>query len=104
MIYIYTAPLWLPALLFVEFLVFALCTRKGWTKAIIVTELIAVPLDVFLNYTEFAMLTWDSPKSVHTEGTLSLRLARLQHNADWRGSVARPVVAALNYCLPGHIG
>lgn len=104
MIYLYTAPLWLPALLFFEFLLFALCTRKGWATAVIVSELIAVPLDVFLNYTEFALMTLDWPKSAHTEGTLSLRLARLQHNTDWRGAVARPVVATLNYFLPGHIG
>lgn len=104
MIYLYTCPLWLPALLFVEFLIFALCTRKGWATAIIVAELIAAPLDVFLNYTEFALMTWDWPVSANTEGTLSLRLARLQHNTDWRGTMARPVVAVLNYFLPGHIG
>jgi hypothetical protein len=44
-------------------------------------------LDVFLNYTVLALLTWDFPRK--GEITFSKRLGRLNDNTDWRGGMAR---------------
>lgn len=44
-------------------------------------------IDIILNYTELALLTWDFPKK--NEVTFSKRLKRLQYNTDWKGSLAR---------------
>lgn len=46
----------------------------------------AVLLDVALNYTVFAVLTWDFPR--RGEWTFSQRLNRLIKDTGWRGKVA----------------
>ena len=70
--------------------------------------LTALLLDVMLNYTLFAILTWDFPRMewrgfnlrvegwfpkvqfpVEGEWTFSQRLSRLAKDATWKGSVAR---------------
>lgn len=49
--------------------------------------------DCILNYTFFAVLTFDFPK--WKEWTFSKRLNRLVLSDDWRGSIARWVAASL---------
>lgn len=59
---------------------------------------IAGPVDVFLNYTELALLTWDIPQA--GEYTFSKRLSRLTRTAGWRGSMSRPIKHVLDYIAP----
>jgi hypothetical protein len=60
--------------------------------------IVGLVLDVILNYTELAIFTLDFPK--WGEWTFSKRLARLQHNTDWRGSVARYLARVLDAIAP----
>ena len=61
--------------------------RGGWWRVILPITLVAAILDVVLNYTELALLTWDRPRA--GEYTFSMRLERLQRREDWRGKMAR---------------
>lgn len=61
--------------------------RGGWWRVLLPVTLVAAALDVILNYTELALLTWDKPR--HGEYTFSMRLERLQRRGDWRGKLAR---------------
>lgn len=61
--------------------------RGGWWRVLLPVTLAAAILDVVLNYTELALLTWDMPR--HGEYTFSMRLGRLQRLEDWRGKMAR---------------
>lgn len=72
--------------------------RGGWWRVLAPITLLTVIVDVAANYTELALLTWDHPRP--GEHTFSQRLYRLQFNTDWRGSLARPIVDALNYFAP----
>ena len=47
----------------------------------------AITLDILLNYTLFALLTWDTPRK--GEVTFSQRLDRLVTDGGWRGRAAR---------------
>lgn len=69
-----------------------LTTLTAWVFAFPLI-VIALILDVFLNFTVFAVLTWDFPKK--GEWTFSQRLNRLVLSDNWRGSVARWVAASL---------
>ena len=53
----------------------------------------ALALDIALNYTLFALLTWDFPKK--GEWTFSQRLSRLVREDGWRGSLGRWVAKVL---------
>lgn len=53
----------------------------------------ALLFDVLLNYTLFALITWDWPR--RGEYTFSTRLERLIHAAGWRGSLARAIARYL---------
>lgn len=55
--------------------------------------IVAVVLDIALNYTLLALLTWDFPQS--REITFSLRLERLAKRNDWRGTLARWLARSL---------
>ena len=61
--------------------------RGGWWRLVLPVALAAALLDVALNYTELALLTWDYPRA--GEYTFSQRLQRLQSAQGWRGSAAR---------------
>jgi hypothetical protein len=50
---------------------------------------------------ELALLTWDFPQE--GEYTFSDRLARLKHNGDWRGVIARMAVGYCDIFFEGHI-
>ena len=60
--------------------------RGGWWRLVLPVTGIALVLDVALNYTVLAVLTWDRPR--HGEWTFSKRLKRLRFNIDWRGPLA----------------
>lgn len=73
--------------------------RRGWWLAVLPVTLLALLLDVVLNFTELALLTLDFPR--RGEWTFSSRLVRLQHAEGWRGHVARYVARCLNAIAPG---
>lgn len=75
--------------------------RGGFWRIVTPITLVTVLIDIAANYTELALLTWDFPRK--GEHTFSQRLGRLQHNTDWRGKIARPVVSYLNWVMPGHV-
>ena len=66
-------------------------TRGGWWRVVAPVTVIALVLDAVLNYTLFALLTLDWPRS--TEYTFSERLSRLIHYDDWRGTLARGIAS-----------
>lgn len=55
---------------------------------------VAIALDVALNYSLLALLTFDFPRK--GEWTFSQRLSRLIHGGGWREKVARKVAAILD--------
>jgi len=60
--------------------------RGGWWRVCLVAALPAVVLNVVLNYTLLALITWDFPRK--GEYTFSQRLARLVNSVGWRGVAA----------------
>lgn len=75
--------------------------RGGWWRLLAPVTISALVIDIIANYTELALLTWDFP--MRGEYTFSTRLKRLQRERGWRGSLARPIVAYLNFFYPGHV-
>ena len=73
-------------------------TRGGWWRLMILVTVLASIIDVIVNYTELALLTWDFPRK--GEYMFSMRLERLIHNDDWRGSLARAIAVPLDYFDP----
>lgn len=67
-------------------------TVVAWTLAFPLV-ISAVALDVLLNYTLFALLTWDFPKA--GEYTFSQRLERLARGDGWRAKVAKWLAMSL---------
>lgn len=75
--------------------------RGGWWYLVAPVTLIAWVIDVWLNFTELALLTWDWPRNEY-ELTFSNRLKRLVHDGGWRGNFARFVARRmLNPFAPG---
>jgi len=72
--------------------------RGGLWYAVLPVTLLALVLDVVLNYTELAVLTLDRP--LWNEWTFSTRLARLRWEADWRGDLARYITRGLDAIAP----
>ncbi|PHM20924.1 MAG: hypothetical protein CK604_00495 [Curvibacter sp. PD_MW3] len=68
--------------------------RGGWWVVLMPITLVALVLDVWLNFTELALLTWDWPRN-EDELTFSNRLKRLVHDGGWRGSFARFVARGM---------
>ena len=68
--------------------------RGGWWYLLAPVTLVALVLDVVLNYTELALLTLDFPRDRY-ELTFSNRLKRLVKRDDWRGNFARFVARRL---------
>ena len=58
-----------------------------------IVSIMAIVLDILLNYTIFALLMWSLPQ--RGEVTFSMHLNRLARNTDWRGTVARWLAANL---------
>jgi hypothetical protein len=72
--------------------------RGGWWRIIAPVTVLALLIDVIANYTELSLAFWEWPR--YGEWTFSTRLNRLITWEDWRGSVARPIAAVLNYIAP----
>jgi hypothetical protein len=69
--------------------------RGGWWKVLLPFYIVAGALSAYLNWTTLALLFWDCP--TRSEKTFSQRLWRLCQDQGWRGSVARPITAYLDY-------
>lgn len=72
--------------------------RGGWWRLLLPVTLLALIIDVWCNYTELALLTWDRPSK--GEYTFSTRVKRLQYYPGWRGSFARLVRDYTNFFDP----
>lgn len=75
--------------------------RGGWKKVLLPVALLALLIDVFVNYTEAALVLWSWPPKGHW--TVSKRLKVLVADTGWRGGLSRPLAAVLNHIDPGHI-
>jgi phosphoglycerol transferase MdoB-like AlkP superfamily enzyme len=75
--------------------------RGGWRQIVLLITVVAMAMDVALNYTTLAIYTLDFPRA--GEYTFSKRLARLIHDTGWRGAIARRIAAYLNYFDSGHV-
>ena len=93
--------IYLTAYLFVGFCIYGYALRTQTDWLVLVCAIFVGPIDIFLNYTWYALFTWDYPRK--GEYTFSMRLERLVLNTDWRGKVARPIAWVLNKIIPGHI-
>lgn len=60
--------------------------RGGWWRVCLLAALPALILNVLMNFTVLAVLTWDRPK--RGEWTFSQRLGRLILDTGWRGTLA----------------
>lgn len=61
--------------------------RGGLWRHLKWVAIVAGPVDVVLNYTELALLTWDWPRK--EEYTFSKRLSRLSRLTGYRGAFGR---------------
>jgi len=75
--------------------------RGGWWLLVTPITFMALVVDVWCNYTELALITWDFPAK--GEWTFSTRLRRLQYYPGWRGSFARVCRDYCNFFDPGHV-
>ena len=73
-------------------------TRGGLWWLLAPVAIIAWPLDVLLNYTVLAAITWDFPRA--GEITFSQRLSRLVKLNDQLGEDARWIARILNQIAP----
>lgn len=69
-----------------------------WAIFLFPVVLVALIVDVWVNYTEASLIFWELPQ--HQEHTVSQRLERLQYDPGWRGEIARVVVPILNFIAP----
>jgi hypothetical protein len=67
--------------------------RGGWWRLCVVVAVPALGLNVALNYTLLALITWDWPQ--RGEYTFSQRLERLVNAPGWRGLLAWAVAKYL---------
>jgi len=72
--------------------------RGGWWRVLLPVTVLAMALDVALNFTELALLTLDVPR--WGEWTFSTRLKRLRADDGWRGSTARYIASSLDAIAP----
>jgi hypothetical protein len=76
--------------------------RGGWCDLFVPFAFAAFLMDVALNYTLLAALTWDWPRA--GEYTFSKKLKRLLLGGDWRASFAYFIVRwMLNPVAPGGV-
>jgi len=93
--------IYLSLYLFIGFCIYGYALRTKNDTLVLICGLFVGPVDIFLNYTFFALLTWDFPKG--GEMTFSDRLNRLVKDTGWRGFICRPVARTLNLIVPNHI-
>lgn len=72
--------------------------RGGLWRIVIPVTVLALLLDIWCNYTELALLTWDWPKQ--GEYTFSQRCHRMKTEDTWGGAVARFIEPYLDYFDP----
>lgn len=72
--------------------------RGGWWKLLMPATLIAALVDVYLNFTTFALCLRSAPR--RKEITFSQHLERLVFDTGWRGVVARLVARYTNWSDP----
>lgn len=75
--------------------------RGGYWRLLAPFTLLTAIIDVYCNYTELALLTWDYPRN--NEITFSIRCARLIHQDGWVGKVGRFTQKYCNFFMAGHI-
>lgn len=85
---------YLPLLLAMAYPVVIQYERGGWWKLLMPFTLIAAIVDVWLNFTTFALLMWSSPGK--KEITFSQHLERLVFDPGLRGKVARLIARFTN--------
>jgi len=72
--------------------------RGGFWRLLLPITLITAIIDVYVNYTELALITCDWPKA--GEYTVSDKLERIKNLEDWRGKTTRFFEPYLDYCDP----
>ena len=73
--------------------------RGGYWKAVLPITFVALVIDVYCNYTELALLTWDWPRD--GEWTFSMRCKRMKVYEDtWGGKVALFIEPYLDFWAP----
>jgi hypothetical protein len=72
--------------------------RQGKWRVLIPLGILALAIDVVLNFSGLSIVTLDFPK--WGEWTFSKRLSRLQYNTDWRGEFARYIAGCLDKIAP----
>lgn len=75
--------------------------RGGWWRVFYLVAGPALVLDLVLNYTELALMTWDFPR--RGEWTFSTRLERLQYAPGWRGRWCWYVARVLDVIAPSGV-
>lgn len=75
--------------------------RGGYWRVLMPLTLLTALIDVWCNYTELALLTWDFPRK--DERTFSQRCARLIHQTGWAGTVGRLTQWYCNAFMEDHI-
>lgn len=89
---------WLPVALAIAYPVAIQYERGGWWHVLIPFTLSVAILDVYLNFTTFALYlrSWPRKKEV----TFSQHLERLVFDPGWRGLIARAVARFTNWPDP----
>jgi hypothetical protein len=86
------------AILFPLYFISIQYERGGFWKLLLPVVVLALILDVLLNFTELALLTLDFP--MQGEWTFSKRLSRLQHAPGARGEFAWYIARCLDSIAP----
>lgn len=105
MIWLYTLPLWGVPALWVLYPLAIQYERGGWWRLCYIPAVPAGVLDVLLNHTTLAVLTWSFPRLRRDkyEFTFSDRLARLYWDEGWRGHCAVYLKQALDGIAPSGV-
>jgi len=75
--------------------------RGGHWRILAPFTLLTALIDIYCNYTELALLTWDYPKD--SERTFSNRCKRLIHQEGWAGFLGRLTQKYCNFFMANHI-
>lgn len=90
--------LYLPLLLAAAYPLVIQYERGGWWKLLMPFTLAVALVDVWLNFTTFALYLWSAPGK--KEITFSQHLERLVFDTGWRGRIARVVARYTNWPDP----
>ncbi len=90
--------IYLPALLAAAYPLAIQYERGGWWKLLMPFTLVVAIVDVYLNFTTFALCLWSAPGK--KEITFSQHLERLVRQQNLRGKVARAVARFTNHFDP----